>query len=77
MRKWYTAEVLRPMSDAELQAFLENARHAEQTADPPFRSDFRDQRVAAERELRKRAKKAARDVQSAPEGPETQHGRSS
>ena len=69
MRKWYTAEVLRPMSDAELEAFLEKARRTEKIADPEMRNVHRDMRVAAEREVRKRAKKAARDVQSVPEGP--------
>jgi len=72
MRKWYSAEVLRPMSDDELRAFLEKAKETEKVAPPETRNVHRDMRVAAEREVRKRAKKAARDAQSAPERPDTQ-----
>jgi hypothetical protein len=59
-RKWFIPEVLRPKSDDELRAFLDEVRRLEETSDPESRSVHRDRRVAAERELRRRAKKAGR-----------------
>lgn len=58
IRKWFIPEVLRKKSDAELEAFLKEATHSEEICHPESRKVHRDRRLAAEREIRRRAKKA-------------------
>lgn len=62
MRKWYIPQVLRQKSDDELKAFLDEATRKEKTTHPESRSVYRDMRIGAEREQRRRAKKAEREA---------------
>jgi hypothetical protein len=55
-RKDWGPQFLRPMSDAELEAFYAEVSESERIAHPLMRRTHRKRRVAVERELRRRGR---------------------